>query len=106
MQCLYLSLSNTSSIIVLARLILRSILAGKCADAPAEDLALSAGENQSVLVGFSPAFARPSQQHAANTGVLALRCKPLDRGVASAHSMQAVMSYCQEIGRASCRERV
>src|SRR5437764_4076058 len=87
-----LSGSRAPSVIDLTRSILRSSLVGKCADPPGGDLALSAVENQSVLVGFSQAFEQQFQQHAASTEVLALGCTPLDRHVASAHSAQVGMS--------------
>src|SRR6266571_6860880 len=85
------SVSNKSSIIDPTRLILKSSLAGKCADTPGELLVV---ENQSVLAGCSLAFEQQFQQHSASTEVFALRCKPADRDIASAHNVQAVMSYC------------
>jgi hypothetical protein len=85
---------NAPSAIDLTTLILRSSQIGKWADTPGEDLVLLAVENQSVRVGFSPAFEQQFQPHSVGTGVLALCCKPLDSHVASAHSAPAVMSYC------------
>src|SRR5947207_15931480 len=79
------------SVIDPTSLILKSSRAGKCADTPGELLAV---ENQCVPAGCSQAFEQQFQQHSASTGVLAPRCKPAGRDIASVHIVQAVISYC------------
>src|SRR5437016_3206265 len=66
-------------------------------DAPGQNFALLAVENQSVLVGCSQAFEPQFEQHAASTEVPALHYKPLDRHLASAHILSAGRAYCQDL---------
>src|SRR5947209_20216490 len=62
---------------------------------PWQDLALSAVENQSVLVGCSQAFEPQFEQRSAGTEVPALHYTPLDRQLAFARIVPAGSSYCQ-----------
>src|SRR5947199_10287968 len=63
-------------------------------DAPGQNFALLAVENQSVLVDCSQAFEPQFEQHAASTEVLALHYKSLDRHLASAHIVSAGRTHC------------
>ena len=86
---------RTSAVIDLTRLILRGSLVGKCTQAPAEDLALSTVENQSVLADCSPAFEPQLEQTVASTEVPAPHDKPLDTHLAYAFTVTAGRYYYQ-----------